>query len=212
MQKNYIVFGKPGAGKGTRFGAFLEGREDNYEIFSVGNLLRKSVKEQSELGKKAEHYMNAGLLVPDEIINEIVIYEIRNSKKTVITDGYPRTIGQASAMLNAGIVPHRVIELYVDDDVVLERAKSRIVCSNCGEPYTTNDFKPPKTQGICDKCGFPLMRRKDDSEEVVKERLKVYEEQTYPVIDFFKYMGFEIHTVDSSSLDSFDKLSELLTL
>ena len=211
MGKIFILFGKPGAGKGTRLGAFLTGKEDFFEVLSVGNLLRKALQEQTELGKKAEYYMNAGLLVPDEIINEIVIDGVRNAEKNVITDGYPRTLGQAAEMLNAGILPHRVIELYVDDEIVLERAKSRIVCGNCGETYTTNDFKPPKSQGICDKCGSALIRRKDDSEEVVKERLRVYQEQTYPVIDFFKSQGFEVNTVDSSSMDSLEKLSEFLT-
>lgn len=211
MQKVIILFGKPGAGKGTRLGEFLEGKEDLFEVLSVGNLLRKALKEQTELGKKAESYMNSGALVPDEIINAIVIDGIRSAEKTVITDGYPRTVGQAAAMIEAGIFPYSVIELYVDDEVVLERAKARIVCSSCGEPYTTNDFKPPKTQGICDKCGSALIRRKDDEEEVVKQRLKVYQEQTYPVAEFLYNKGVEIYTVNNSSEDSREKFAKYLT-
>lgn len=210
MQKVIILFGKPGAGKGTRLGEFLKGKEDLFEVLSVGNLLRKALKEQTELGKKAESYMNSGGLVPDAIINAIVVDAIRNADKPVITDGYPRTVGQATAMLEAGIIPYNVIELYVDDEVVLERAKARIVCSNCGEPYTTNNFNPPKTQGICDKCGSALIRRKDDEENVVKERLKVYLEQTYPVVKFLYDNGIEINTIDNSSPDSREKFVKLL--
>lgn len=210
MQKVIILFGKPGAGKGTRLGEFLKGKEDLFEVLSVGNLLRKALKEQTELGKKAESYMNSGGLVPDAIINAIVVDAIRNADKPIITDGYPRTVGQATAMLEAGIIPYNVIELYVDDEVVLERAKARIVCSNCGEPYTTNDFKPPKTQGICDKCGSALIRRKDDEENVVKERLKVYLEQTYPVVKFLYDNGIEINTINNSSPDSREKFAKLL--
>lgn len=198
MEKNFILFGKPGAGKGTRLGEFLEGREDQFEILSVGNLLRKALKEQTEIGKKAEFYMNSGLLVPDEVINEIVISGIKNAKKTVIIDGFPRTVGQAAAMLNAGIIPHKVIELFVEDQVVLDRAKARIVCGNCGEPYTTNNFRPPKVEGICDKCGGTLVRRKDDAEEVVQERLKVYQSQTYPVIHFLSSNGIRTVTINNS--------------
>ena len=211
MQKVIILFGKPGAGKGTRLGEFLKGRENLFEVLSVGNLLRKALKEQTELEKKAESYMNSGGLVPDEIINALVIDAIRNSDKPIITDGYPRTVGQAQAMLNAGILPYNVIELYVDDEVVIERAKARIVCSNCGEPYTTNDFKPPKTHGICDKCGNALVRRKDDEEAVVMERLKVYKEQTYPVVEFLYNNGVEIHTINNSSSDSSKKFAQLLS-
>lgn len=211
MQKVIILFGKPGAGKGTRLGKFLEGKENLFEVLSVGNLLRKALKEQTELGKKAESYMNSGGLVPDEIINALIIDAIRNADKPIITDGYPRTVGQAKAMLDAGIFPYNVIELYVDDEVVLERAKARIVCSNCGEPYTTNDFKPPKAHGICDKCGGALVRRKDDAENVVKERLKVYQEQTYPVVEFLYDKGIEIHTINNSSPDSQEKFARLLT-
>ena len=198
MEKIFILFGKPGAGKGTRLGEFLEGRDGQFEILSVGNLLRKALKEQTEIGKKAEFYMNSGLLVPDEVINEIVINGLKNAQKTVIIDGFPRTVGQAKAMLDAGIFPHKVIELFVEDQVVLERAKARIVCSNCGEPYTTNKFRPPKVEGICDKCGGTLLRRKDDAEEVVQERLKVYQNQTYPVVEFLSSNGIKTVTIDNS--------------
>lgn len=207
-----LLFGKPGVGKGTRLGEFLKGKGGVFEVISPGNSLRKARKEQTELGRQAESYMNSGALVPDEIINEIVIDAIRNAKNPIIIDGFPRTVGQAAAMLEAGFLPRQVIELYVDDEVVIRRAKDRIVCSNCGEPYTTNDFKPPRMQGVCDKCGGALVRRTDDEEEVVKERLKVYREKTYPVKEFFSDNGVQINTIDNSSPDAGEKFANLMSV
>lgn len=197
--KNVIVlFGKPGAGKGTLLSKFLKGREERFEVLSVGNLLRRARKEQTELGKKAGVYMDAGQLVPNEIINEIVIQGIKAAQKPVITDGFPRTVLQAQAMLDAGVYPDRVIEVYVDDEVVIQRAKDRIVCERCGEPYTANDFNPPKVEGICDKCGSKLSKRKDDEESVVKKRLQVYQEETHPVLQILKDENVKIFTIDNS--------------
>ena len=181
MGKVIVLFGKPGAGKGTRLSEFLKGREEQYDVLSVGNLLRKARKEQTELGKRAETYMDAGKLVPDGIINAIVIEGLKNSEKPIFTDGFPRTVAQAEAMLQAGIYPAIVIEFWVDDDVVVERSRNRIVCESCGEPYTLGSFKPPKVEGICDKCSGKLIRRSDDEEPVVRRRLEVYQNETYPV-------------------------------
>ena len=136
MENVIVLFGKPGAGKGTRLSEFLEGREEQFEVLSVGNLLRKARKEQTELGKKASYYMDAGLLVPDDIINAIVIEGLKSAKKTIFTDGFPRTVAQAEAMLQAGIRPAVVVEFWVTDEVVVERSHNRIVCESCGEPYT----------------------------------------------------------------------------
>lgn len=181
MEKVIVLFGKPGAGKGTRLSEFLKGREDQYDVLSVGNLLRKARKDQTELGKRAKSYMDAGQLVPDDIINAIVIEGLKNAEKPIFTDGFPRTVAQAEAMLDAGIFPAIVIEFWVDDDVVVERSRNRIVCESCGEPYTLSNFKPPKVEGICDKCGGKLIRRSDDEEDVVRRRLEVYQNETYPV-------------------------------
>lgn len=197
-KKIVILFGKPGAGKGTRLSGFLEGRDDSFQVLSVGNLLRKARKEQTELGKMAEVYMNKGVLVPDEIINKLVIDEIKQSSKHLFLDGYPRTILQAEALLNSGVLPDIVVDFYVDDSVVIQRAKDRIVCVSCGEPFTINDFKPPKVAGVCDKCGNTLTRRADDDEEVVKNRLKVYREETYPVLNFLIDNGIKTHTISTS--------------
>lgn len=212
MKKVIVLFGKPGAGKGTRLSEFLKGREEEYEILSVGNLLRKARKEETELGKKAGVYMDSGQLVPDAIINEVVIEGIKTAEKSMITDGFPRTVGQAMAMLKAGVYPDMVIDFYVDDEVVLQRARDRIVCEKCGEPYTTNEFKRPKEEGICDKCGGKLVKRDDDKEEVVKERLKVYKQETYPVLKVFEKANVTVHSIDNSCKEtSAIKFHNLLT-
>lgn len=210
MKSVIVLFGKPGAGKGTRLSELLEGKEEQFEVLSIGNLLRKARKEQTELGKKAESYMDSGKLLPDEIINEIVIEGIKNAEKTVIIDGFPRTIGQAEAMLNAGVYPDKVIEFYVDDEVVIQRAKDRIVCEKCGEPYTTNNFKHPKTEGICDKCGGKLSRRKDDDEEIVRERLEIYKNETYPVLIILETSEIKVHTINNTGKDAGKQFKELL--
>ena len=211
MENVIVLFGKPGAGKGTRLSEFLEGREEQFEVLSVGNLLRKARKDQTELGKKASYYMDAGLLVPDDIINAIAIEGLKSAKKPIFTDGFPRTVAQAEAMLRAGISP-LVIEFYVDDEVVLERSRTRIVCPVCGETYTLNDFKPPKEVGICDKCSAFLMKRPDDDENVVRNRLEVYEKETYPVLHFLETLGFRIFTIDNCDAESASKMFAELVL
>lgn len=199
MESVIVLFGKPGAGKGTRLSEFLKGREEQFEVLSVGNLLRKARKDQTELGKKASYYMDAGLLVPDDIINAIVIEGLKSANKPIFTDGFPRTVAQAEAMLHAGIRPALVVEFFVDDDVVVERSHNRIVCESCGEPYTLNNFKPAKVEGICDKCGGKLVRRADDEETVVRNRLAVYQTETYPVLEVLKSANVSVATIDNSN-------------
>lgn len=198
MKNVIVLFGKPGAGKGTRLSEFLQGREEQFEVLSVGNLLRRARQERTELGKKVEEYIDFGRLVPDEIINELVLDGIKKSEKNVILDGAPRTVEQAKAMINAGINPDKVINLYVDDELVLYRTSIRITCEKCGESYTTDEFRPPKQKGICDKCGGKLSKRPDDEEEVVRNRLRVYENQTYAVLDIFSENNVRIITIDNS--------------
>jgi len=211
MENVIVLFGKPGAGKGTRLSEFLKGRENEFEVLSVGNLLRKARKEQTELGKKAASYMDAGQLVPDDIIIEIVIDGLKNAEKPIFTDGFPRTVAQAEAMLRAGICP-LVIEFYVDDEVVLERSRNRIVCTSCGEPYTLTGFKPPMVEGICDKCGNKLVKRADDEEEVVRNRLEVYQKETYPVLNFLGDFGIRTFSVDNYEPESASRLFADLVL
>lgn len=205
MSKVIVLFGKPGAGKGTRLSEFLKGKEEEYDVLSVGNLLRKARKEQSELGKRAASYMDAGVLVPDDIINAIVIEGLKNAEKPIFTDGFPRTVAQAEAMLQAGIRPAIVIEFLVDDEVVVKRALHRVVCESCGESYALNGFKLPKVEGICDKCAGKLIRRSDDKEDVVLERLKVYQAETYPIKQLMVDAGITIETIDNSNPETASK-------
>ena len=211
MKNVFVLFGKPGAGKGTRLSELLGERENQFEVLSVGNLLRKARKEHTELGQKAEAYMDAGLLLPDEIVNEIIIEAINKSEKDIILDGSPRTVMQAMLLLEAGIYPKKVINFEVDDETVIERTKYRIVCENCGESYTTNQFKPPKKEGFCDKCGSILTRRKDDEEEVVRNRLKVYQKQTYPALDVFRNNNVLICTIDNTRDDAGERFAEAMS-
>jgi len=199
MSQKFILFGKPGAGKGTQSSRYLESHKEQYEVLSPSPMLREAIRNNTEIGRAAKAYMDAGKLLPDEIINNLIIPRIKSAEKPVFIDGYPRTISQANALLEAGIFPDMVFEFYVDDAVVLERAKSRIICEKCSEPYTTNAFKRPKVEGICDKCGGKLVKRKDDEEEVVKNRLKVYETETYPALDVFKAAGVEVCTIDNTN-------------
>lgn len=199
MQNVYVLFGKPGAGKGTRMEEFLSKTDKKFKILSVGNMLRQARADNTELGKKAAPFMDSGSMVPDDIILGIVIEGIQNSDCPILSDGFPRTVGQADAMIKAGIRPV-VIEFQVEDEVVIQRARDRIVCENkkCGETYTTNDFKPPIVEGICDKCGSALVRRADDDPEIVTNRLAVYRTETLPVLDVLRNHGITIHTIDNS--------------
>lgn len=211
MKNVIVLFGKPNAGKGTRLEEFLEGRKQQYEVLSVGNLLRKARAEQTELGKQAAYYMDTGLMVPDDIINAVVIEGIKSCEKTIFTDGFPRTVGQAEAMLKAGIYPDKVIEFYVDDSVILERANNRLICPKCGAAFTANGFKPPKVEGICDKCSSELVKRADDNEAVVRNRLEVYEKETYPVLNFLESYGIRTFTIDNCDAESARRLfSEII--
>lgn len=200
MENIIVLFGKPGAGKGTRLSKFLEGKEDQFEVLSVGKLLRKAVNEQTELGQRAKSYMDSGKLVPDDIVNAIAIEGLKNAKKPIFTDGFPRTVAQAKAMLDSGVRPTTVVELYVDDEVVIERSRIRIVCKSCNEPYTTTDFKSPKVKGVCDKCGSELVKRIDDDERVVRNRLEVYRNETHPVLKVMKEANIPIVTIDNTDL------------
>lgn len=199
MENVIVLFGKPGAGKGTRLSEFLEGRAGQYDILSVGNLLRKARKEQTELGQRASKYMDAGFLVPDDIINAVVIDGLKNAKKPIFTDGFPRTVPQAKAMLEAGVRPAMVIEFYVNDDIVVERSRNRIVCKSCGEPYTITGFKPPKVKGVCDKCRSELIKRADDEEQVVRHRLEVYQKETHPVLEVLADANIPIITINNAN-------------
>lgn len=183
-----ILLGAPGAGKGTQ----AEKIADKYSIpqISTGNIIREALKSGSELGEKTKYYMDNGLLVPDEIVIEIIRDRLAQSdcEGGYILDGFPRTITQAEALEKFGVEIDHVIDLIVSDDEIVARLSGRRVCADCGSSYHI-EHKKPVVEGVCDKCAGTLILRKDDSAETVKERLRVYHEQTEPLETFYKEKG-----------------------
>ena len=167
-----ILLGAPGAGKGTQAEILCE--KLGIPTISTGNILRAAIKEGTPTGLKAKAFMDAGQLVPDEviigIINERVAKE--DCANGYILDGVPRTIGQAEAMEQAGIKFDNVVSIEIADETIVDRMSGRRVCESCGASYHIVAV-PPKTAGVCDKCGGKLIQRKDDEPETVKARLEV---------------------------------------
>jgi adenylate kinase len=185
---NLILLGAPGAGKGTQ--AEIISARCGIPAISTGNILRAAVKNGTEMGRKAKSYMDAGGLVPDDVIIGIVKERLTepDCAKGFILDGVPRTIAQAEAIERMGIRIDKVIELAVADEVITERMSGRRVCESCGASYHVVN-KPSKTEGVCDVCGGKLVVRKDDRPETVKDRLKAYHEQTEPLVAFYRERG-----------------------
>lgn len=181
---NLILLGAPGAGKGTQAEAIC--KEYKIPAVSTGNLLREAVKNGEELGLKAKYYMDLGKLVPDEIVIDILKERIAKDdcKNGFVLDGFPRTILQAEALDKIGVKIDKVIEIDVPDDVILDRLSGRRVCEDCGTPYHVKN-KKPKVDGVCDVCNGKLVKRKDDNVDTIKDRLKVFHDQTAPLKDYY---------------------------
>lgn len=211
--KIIIPFGKPGAGKGTLIEKITEKRED-WKVLSIGGVLRKAVSEGTEIGAKAKTYMDAGKLVPDEVVVGCVkdaLATIQAEEVTgIILDGFPRTVSQAVAMAELGLKPDKVLVIYVSDETVIQRLSSRVECSKCKAPYSLlENLYHPKKEGICDKCGAPLVQRDDDKPETVKARLAEYKEKTEPVLNVLKEMQIPIVYTTSDADES--KIEQLLS-
>ncbi len=183
-----ILLGAPGAGKGTQADILCE--KLNIPTISTGNILRAAVKNGTPTGLKAKAFMDAGQLVPDEVIIGIISERLQEPDCAggYILDGVPRTIAQAEALEKAGIVFDAVVSLEVGDEVIMERMGGRRVCPDCGASYHVAAV-PPKTEGVCDKCGGKLVQRKDDAPETVKSRLEVYHKETEPLKAFYAERG-----------------------
>ena len=184
-----IMLGAPGAGKGTQAKQIA----DKYSIphISTGDIFRANIKNGTELGKKAKTFMDQGLLVPDELVVELVADRIQQDdcKNGFVLDGFPRTIPQAEA-LDAALAKINekmdyAIDVDVPDENIITRMSVRRACLNCGATYHIVSI-PTKVEGICDRCGSPVVLRDDDKPETVKKRLEVYHEQTQPLIDYYK--------------------------
>ena len=183
-----ILLGAPGAGKGTQAERLCKVLE--IPTISTGNILRAAVKNGTPTGLKAKAFMDAGKLVPDEVIIGIITERLAEDdcKNGYILDGVPRTIAQAEAMEKAGINFDAVVSIEVADEVIMERMSGRRVCESCGASYHLVAV-PPKVAGVCDSCGGKLVQRKDDAPETVKDRLAVYHKETEPLKDFYAERG-----------------------
>lgn len=185
---NLILLGAPGAGKGTQ--AEIICAKLNIPSISTGNILRAAVKEGTEMGLKAKSFMDAGALVPDEVIIGILKERLAQDDcaNGFILDGVPRTIAQAESLEKAGIRFDDVISIEIPDEAIMERMSGRRVCEHCGASYHLVAV-PPKVPGVCDSCGGKLIQRHDDEPETVKHRLEVYHKETEPLKDFYAERG-----------------------
>ena len=185
---NLILLGAPGAGKGTQAEVICE--KLNIPAVSTGNILRAAVKNGTEMGLKAKEYIEKGALVPDSVIIGIIKERLAepDCANGFILDGMPRTVVQAEALEEMGVVIDKVVDLEVADELIMSRLSGRRVCAACGASYHV-DNKPSKVDGVCDRCGGELVIRKDDQPETVKDRLKTYHELTEPLIEFYRERG-----------------------
>ena len=196
---NAIIFGAPGSGKGTyasRLNAKL-----GVEVIAMGDIFREIMKEDTELGKKVKSYVEKGLLVPDEIVVDVLKHRLSNISKGkgFILDGYPRTLEQAKILSDIAKIDV-IILLMVPDWIIIERLSTRRICKNCGAVYNIR-FLKPKVEGVCDKCGGPLYQRSDDTPEVIKKRIQIYEEQTKPILQFFEELKVPFVVAHCDALD-----------
>ena len=183
-----ILLGAPGAGKGTQAEKICE--KLHIPTISTGNIIRAALKNGTEMGLKAKAYMEAGQLVPDEVVIGIIKDRLKDDdcKNGFILDGFPRTIPQAQALVDMGIDIDKVIDIEVPDEKIIARMSGRRVCSKCANSYHM-DYKKPKVDGICDACGGELVQRKDDAPETVLARLEEYHEMTEPLKGFYDKLG-----------------------
>ncbi len=185
---NIIFLGAPGAGKGTQ--AEIVSEKLAIPTVSTGNIIRAALKNGTPMGLKAKEYIESGKLVPDEVVIGIIKDRLseEDCKNGFILDGFPRTIPQAEALDEMGIIIDKVIDIEVADERIAARMSGRRVCKACGNSYHL-EYKKPSQDGVCDACGGELVQRKDDAPETVLERLKIYHEETEPLKDYYEKQG-----------------------
>lgn len=194
-----ILFGPPGVGKGTQ--GKIVSRELTIPHIATGDIMREEVERGSPLGLKVKDFLGRGLLVPDEIVIDIIRERLKkdDTQKGFILDGFPRTINQAESLdklfSELNIKDYKVLYIDVPDEEILKRLSGRRICRNCQTAYNIY-FNPPKKEGVCDVCGGELIKREDDSEEKVKKRLEVYKEQTFPVIQYYRQKKRKVIKID----------------
>jgi len=190
-----ILLGAPGAGKGTQ--AEVLSKRWNIPTISTGNILRAAIKNGTSVGLQAKAFMDAGQLVPDDVIMGILKERVAepDCADGYILDGVPRTIPQAEAMEESGIDVDCALSIEVEDEVIVERMAGRRLCGKCGASYHTKNH-PPKREGVCDVCGGELVTRADDAPETVRKRLAVYHKETEPLKAFYEKRG-KLRSVDN---------------
>jgi adenylate kinase len=181
MDLKIVLLGPPGSGKGTQTERLCA--ELKFTKISTGDLLREAVKQGTPLGVKAKSYMESGGLVPDQLVGDLIKEKLADLKGGVILDGVPRTVEQAK-MLDQIITVDMAIDLEVDEELLVRRLTERRVCKSCNSVFHL-EFNPPKVAGKCDKCGSELIQRNDDTEKVVRERLRVYKDKTLPLTRYY---------------------------
>lgn len=209
-----IVLGAPGAGKGTQ--ALMLSEKYGILHISTGDIFRSNIKEGTELGKKAKEFMDAGLLVPDELTLSLIMDRLHrpDCEAGYILDGFPRTIPQAESLTEAlkadGEELTAVLDIEVPDEVIVARMAGRRVCPACGDSYHVEN-RSPQVEGICDRCGAELIIRKDDAPETVQNRLSVYHQQTQPLIDYYREQGKLLTFDGTASMEEvFGSITEAL--
>jgi adenylate kinase len=185
-----VLLGPPGAGKGTqahRLADYFGAR-----LIATGDILRRNVRLETPLGLKARSYMDAGELVPDDVVIEMLLEELRRAPNGFVLDGFPRTIPQAlaleGALAEAGQPLAAALKFVLPDEVTVARLAGRRTCTHCERTYNV-EFKPPKVEGVCDNCGGELVQREDDTEETVRHRLEIYHRDTEPLQKFYWERG-----------------------
>ena len=203
---NMIFLGAPGAGKGTQ--AEVVCKELGIPAISTGNMLREAVKNGTPAGLAAKEKMEAGELVPDEIVIGILKDRIAqdDAKNGFILDGFPRTVSQAEALEKMGVNIDKVIEISVPDEKITARMSGRRVCEQCGNSYHI-EYKPTKVEGVCDACGGKVVQRADDKPETVIARLATYHEKTAPLKDFYAARGKLVTVVGQDEIAETSKLT-----
>lgn len=211
---NVIMLGAPGAGKGTQ-AIYLSEKYDVPHI-STGDIFRANIKNNTELGLKAKEYMDKGLLVPDELVVDLVTDRLKkdDAKNGFILDGFPRTIPQAKALDealdNVGLKIEYAFDVDCPDESIIKRMAGRRACVNCGATYHLKN-KPTKVENVCDNCNAELVLREDDKPDTVIKRLEVYHKQTQPLIEYYRNKSV-LHSVDGrkSMKDTFDDILEFI--
>jgi adenylate kinase len=196
---NAIIFGAPGSGKGT-YASRLQSKL-GVEVIAMGDIFREIMKENTPLGRKVKGFVEKGLLVPDDVVVEVLKKRLAKIPrgKGFILDGYPRNLDQAKFLENLAKIDV-IIQLIVPEWIIIERLSARRICRNCGEVYNLRYLKP-KVDMICDKCGGNLYQRPDDTPEVIKKRIQVYEQQTQPILEYYREKGVPFIEFKTESLE-----------